>query len=258
MNKKSIYVVGDRFAHFGALNGATTVSHLAASFDGEAFASAPARFAIGQGVSESWLQYLRSRALALGLEVEFVEVPPLSTRTGRSFAHKHRRHNILITDPQERAPLQYLSYLVIDDECELMTDHTTGHHLQGMLLIEAARQSFLAATERFLLESKEKHYFVINDLSATYYKFAFPITTEVEVVVSDVDRSRTDRLLATANVRFMQQGECVASVRFAYTAMLESKLQKREAEMAVQALQHELSASREYLRAVAHTEAVTT
>lgn len=206
--------------------------------------SAPARLVVGQGVSESWLQYLRAQVLEMGRDVEFVEATPISGRTGRNFAHKHRRHNILITDPKQCAPLQYLSRLVIDDECELMTDHMTGHHLQGMLLIEAARQSFLAVTERFLLENKEKHYFVINDLDVTFHKFAFPISTEIEIDVSDVDRSRPDRLPATATIRFLQQGECVTVVRFAYTAIVESKLQKREAEMAMQALHHELSVCR--------------
>jgi|ERR1035437_248861 hypothetical protein len=248
MHMKSILVVGDRFAHFGALNGATTVSALAASFDGMASNSAPARFTIGQGVSESWLQHLRARAIEKGLEVEFVDATSRCGRTGRNFAHKHLRQNILITDPQECAPLRYFSHLVIDDECELMIDHTTGHHLQGMLLIEAARQSFLAATERYLLESKEKHYFVINDLDVTFHKFAFPISTEIEIDVSGVDRSRPDRLSATASIRFMQQGECVAAVRFAYTAVLETKLQKREAEMAEQALRYALTGSFHQMR----------
>jgi hypothetical protein len=250
MNKKSMVVVGDRFAHFGSLEGATTVSNLAARFDGAASEAEPTRFVVGQGVSESWSQYLRARAMEKGMEAEFVTATPLSGRTGRNFAHKHRRHNILITDPKECAPLQYLSRLVIDDECELMTDHTTGHHLQGMLLIEAARQSFLAVTERFLLESKEKHYFVINDLQVKFNKFAFPISTDIEIDVSDVNRSRQDRLSARATVRFIQQGECVTVVSFAYTAMLESTLQKREAEMAIQALQHELTVGCSQVRLV--------
>lgn len=242
----SALVVGDRFSQFGALEGAITVSRIAAMLDGQAPASQiPNRLLIGQGVSDSWREYLRNRAAARGLPIEFVEVPGLGMRTGRNFAHKHRRHNILITDPHQVALQRYHCHLVVDDECELMSDHTTGCHLQGMLLIEAARQSFLAVTEWFLIDGTQKHYFVINRLDITYHRFAFPVSTEIDITLADLDRSRADRIAANAVIRFLQHGECVAEVKVSYTAILEQRLLQREEEMARGALQQGLALPRD-------------
>lgn len=230
---QSVLIVGDRFAEFGALNGAITVSRFAAMLDGNALnTDIPERLIVGQGVSECWRAYLRERVKTRGLQVELAEEPGAGPRTGRRFAHKHRRHNILITDPIQLGVQHYHCHLIVDDECELMADHTTGCHLQGMLLIEAARQSFLAVTERFVLDAEEKFYFVINKLDVTYHRFTFPVSTEIDIRLRDLDHSRADRVSAHATMRFLQQGECVAEVQAAYTAIQEGHLLQREAQMA--------------------------
>jgi hypothetical protein len=126
-----------------------------------------------------------------------------------------------------------------------MSDHTTGCHLQGMLLIEAARQSFLAVTEWFLLDANQKYYFVINRLDVTYHRFAFPVGTEIDIALRNVDSSRGDRVAAEATIRFLQHGECVAEVQVAYTAILEDRLLQREAQMAQGALLQSLSAPKD-------------
>ena len=240
---RSMLVVGDRFSQFGALDGAVTVSRIAAMLDGQASTSEiPERLLIGQGVSECWRAYLRNRAEARGLQLEFVDAPGTALRTGRHFAHKHRRHNILITDPTQVGVQRYHCHLVVDDECEVMSDHTTGCHLQGMLLIEAARQSFLAVTEWFLLDAQQKYYFVINRLDITYHRFAFPVGTEIDIALRDVDHSRADRVAAEATIRFLQHGECVAEVQVAYTAIQEGRLLQREEQMAQTVLLQSLAA----------------
>jgi hypothetical protein len=245
-NVRSLLVVGDRFSQFGALDGAVTVSRLASMLDGQAPAcEIPSRLLVGQGVSESWRAYLRERAVARGLALELVDIPGQALRTGRHFAHKHRRHNILITDPSQVGVQRYHCHLVVDDECEVMSDHTTGCHLQGMLLIEAARQSFLAVTEWFLLDANQKYYFVINRLDVTYHRFAFPVGTEIDIALRNVDSSRGDRVAAEATIRFLQHGECVAEVQVAYTAILEDRLLQREAQMAQGALLQSLSAPKD-------------
>lgn len=241
---QSVLIVGDRFAEFGALNGAITVSRFAAMLDGTAKnADIPERLIVGQGVSECWRAYLRDRAGARGLQVELADEPGSGRRTGRRFAHKHRRHNILITDPSQVGVQRYHCHLVVDDECEVMSDHTTGCHLQGMLLIEAARQSFLAVTELFLLDAENKFYFVINKLDVTYHRFTFPVSTEIDITLRDVDHSRADRVSAQATMRFLQNSECVAEVQATYTAIQEGRLLQREAQMAQAALTQSLAAA---------------
>lgn len=235
-------VVGDKFSDFGSLDGAVTVSQFAALLDGETANTAiPPRLLVGQGVSEDWRSYLRERAEARGLQLDLIEAPGTGRRTGRRFAHKHRRHNILISDPVQVGMQRYHCHLVVDDECEVMSDHTTGCHLQGMLLIEAARQSFLAVTEWFLLDADRKYYFVINKLDVTYHRFTFPVSTELDITLADVDRSRGDRVAARATIRFIQHGECVAEVETAYTAIQEDRLLQKESQMAQAAILQSLT-----------------
>ena len=67
MNKKTV-VVGDQFAEFATLEGAITVSKLANLFDGLTQDIAiPEAIMFGQGVSDSWLAYLKNRAQSRGL-----------------------------------------------------------------------------------------------------------------------------------------------------------------------------------------------
>lgn len=239
--KNTVFMVGDKFSNFGALDGAMTVSRLISLFDGDApEQELPARIIVGQGVSEGWLNYLKRRAEARDFPVEFVENKPISMRTGRRFSHKWQRNNVLITDPDIIGPNHYRMVLSIDDDCEIMSDHTTGYHIQGMVLTEAARQAFLAVTEWFLLPSDAKYYFVINTFNVSYMRFAFPVHIDVDLLLSEIDRSRDDRLAAKVLIRFRQQGETVCEAEIEYTAILEQRLSGKEKQMAEMALQQAL------------------
>jgi hypothetical protein len=242
MKNQLVLLVGDNFANFGNQIGATTVSKLASMLERPNKDMAiPSRILIGQGVSESWLYYLKARAEAQSLEIEFLGERTVNERTGRGFAHKHQRKNILITDPVQRGINNYECHLAVDDDCEIMSDHTTGHHVQGMLLLEAARQTFLAVTEWFLVENTEKYYFVINRMDITYLQFAFPLPTSVIFNVTDLNRSRVDRLSVKGTIKFMQSGACVCEVQVDYSAMLHNRLEIREAQLASEALKQALA-----------------
>ncbi len=242
MSNLSIILVGDKFGHFGAQEGAVTVSRLASLLDcpreGKVL---PSRVLVGQGVSEAWLTYLKARAEARSLDIEFIGERPVNERTGRRFAHKHQRKNILVTDPVQNGINRYECHLTVDDDCEVMSDHTTGHHIQGMLLVEAARQTFLAATEWYLLDSGDPYYFVINRMDVNYRQFAFPVATTITFDITELDRSRVDRVSVKATIKFMQLGNCVSEVMVDYTAIQQARLEQREAQMAQDVLQRALA-----------------
>jgi A-factor biosynthesis hotdog domain len=244
MSNPSIILVGDKFKQFGAQEGAVTVSCLANLLDRpDAGKALPSRILVGQGVSEAWLSYLKARAEARNLDIEFIGERPVNERTGRRFAHKHQRKNILVTDPVQSGINRYECHLTVDDDCEIMSDHTTGHHIQGMLLVEAARQAFLAVTEWYLLENNAAHYFVINRMDVNYRQFAFPVATTITFDITEMDRSRPDRVSVKALVKFMQLGACVSEVLVDYSAIQQVRLEKREAQMAQDVLQRALAAA---------------
>ncbi|OIQ88635.1 A-factor biosynthesis hotdog domain protein [mine drainage metagenome] len=237
----TVLLVGDRFERFGALDGAITVSDLANLLDGKATGETiPRHISLGQGVSESWWLYIKNRALARGLGIIFSGIELLHQRSGRRICHKSQRRNVLITDPEPVDENCYRLLLSIDDECEIMSDHVTGHHIQGMVLIEAARQSFIATTELFLLPKAERYYFVINKLDTSFLKFAFPVATEIYCLVKDLDLSRDDRIKAKAQISFTQGEENICKVDVEYTAILENKLSGKELQLATACLEREL------------------
>jgi hypothetical protein len=246
-----VVVVGDKFSAFGALQGATPVSQLAASFDRAASNDElPNRVIIGQGVSESWLAYLEARATERGASVVFIGERRVSDRAGKHLSHKHQRRNVLITRPERTGSGLFVMQLSIDDDCEIMSDHVTGHHIQGMVLIEAARQAFLAVTERFLLDGAQARYFVIDHFNVAFRKFVFPVRTDIEFELSESDDSRTDRLRAAAVIRFTHCGELACVVDVSYTAIDDQRLRPKEEQMALSALQHALHSGREEAAAV--------
>lgn len=237
MNPATVLVVGDEFAEFAELNGAISASAFAHQLDGASLGEElPRHVLVGQGVSEGWLQYLRQRVADRCLDIEFHNTRQVEQRTGRRFAHKRSRKNILITDPVQAGPNHFHCLLAIDDDCEIMSDHTTGCHLQGMLLIEAARQTFLAVTERYLLDNSVPHCFVINGMDVSYRKFAFPIATDIRFDIAELDRSRQDRLSVKAVVSVLQAGDCVCEVSVDYSAVQRERLMLRERQMAQQVL----------------------
>ncbi|ETS33145.1 A-factor biosynthesis repeat protein [Photorhabdus khanii NC19] len=73
--------------------------------------------------------------------------------------------------------------LLIDERCELMADHQTGQHIQGMILIEACRQTFIAVTEEFYMSDKVgQSYYVImaNEITKAILQTQYISTQAVE------------------------------------------------------------------------------
>lgn len=139
-SSSEIIVVGNKFHNFTNIQGAMTVSEFSGlveeGFNGKV---APTKIIFGQGVSDSWVVHLKSKLDLLDIKIEVAGDKSILARTSGRLSHKVKRHNILISDPLISGSQKYVMNLCIDDECELMADHTTGSHIQGMILIEAAR-----------------------------------------------------------------------------------------------------------------------
>jgi hypothetical protein len=237
----NIIIVGNKFHNFTNIEGAMTVSEFADLVDtGFNSTVVPTKIIFGQGVSDSWVVYIKSKLNLLDYKIEVVGDKSILTRTSGRLSHKVKRHNILISDPLISGSQKYVMNLCIDDECELMADHTTGSHIQGMILIEAARQAFLAVSESYMMPSKNKYYFVIDKFNISFKKFAFPVPTEISFEVSNLKSSGEDKLSVCADINFIQNDNVICSVDVSYTALLDSRLSKKEREMAVKSLEYTL------------------
>ena len=100
-----------------------------------------------------------------------------NNRDHQRLVHKRKKENILITSPEKRDEDSYCARLILQDASELLCDHQTGQHIQGMVLIEAARQTIIATSEKFLLAeagvAMDEKYFA--ELAAgSFFQLCFP------------------------------------------------------------------------------------
>jgi hypothetical protein len=127
--------------------------------------------------------------------------------------------------------------VLIDENCEMMRDHQTGLHIQGMLLVEAARQAYLATMEKFYIEnSTEKNYFIFNKLNVGYNKFSFPLPSSIRLTNQKVDFSNAKRQHTITQIELIQCNEVSATVFMDVTIMPGTRVSTMESRFANQSL----------------------
>lgn len=241
MKNQIIFVVGDKFFQFSHGKNVLTVSQLRGlltvsgmlMFDHNLIEIHP-----GQGLSDEDLLGILSMAADCPHADRFdlSALERMSRRAPASHSHKRKSENTLISMPRQIAEREFLLDLLIDENCELMRDHQTGQHLQGMILLEAARQSFLAVTEAFFLPADAtKFYFVINEMVARYQRFAFPLPAVIRYRLREHDGANPLRQRFLADISVEQCGDCVASFVTDFTTFEDARISAREAKLAAEA-----------------------
>src|SRR5690625_2275198 len=64
----------------------------------------------------------------------------LPQRASSALSHKHNPKNTLVSMPRQVTADTFELHLMIDEDCELMNDHLSGQHVQGMVLIERSEE----------------------------------------------------------------------------------------------------------------------
>ncbi|MGE5505034.1 MAG: AfsA-related hotdog domain-containing protein [Actinomycetota bacterium] len=200
----------------------------------------------GQGLGDDdvaeLLALAERSAAASHFDLEALRTMP--RRAGRSRSHKHRPENTLISEPRRLGETTFELDLLIDEDCELMGDHQTGQHLQGMLLLEAARQSFLAVSEAFFLPQDTRFYFVINEMTSRYNRFAFPLDARIRYTVREHEAKNALRQRFVVDIAVEQCGHDAASFVCDFTCFEDDRISRREEGLAHQALEAHLAAAR--------------
>ncbi|MDH2391184.1 AfsA-related hotdog domain-containing protein [Streptomyces sp. HNM0663] len=219
----ALFLVGDVFAEFAHHDGVLTVSQLAREVRNGTFpgGAGEVRVTLGQGVSAFDVQYVRDTLDRRGLADRVViDDRALHARAGREIAHKHRAENVLISRPRPTGPGRFESDLLVDAGNEVMSDHLTGQHMQGMLAMEAGRQMFIAVAEQHYLprEAIGSSYFVIDTFATRYRNFLFPLPATVRChVVSHRSPHRT-RMAFHCELAVLQGGSQTAEMEVRFTA----------------------------------------
>jgi hypothetical protein len=247
-----LIVIGDRFVGFAQDVNILTVSqaraYLARFRQQEDSSTLTVRF--GQGVSEYEYQLLVEDVERLGLRGQvFFEWVPVSLASRRE-VHKHNQSNVLIADLRE-SDNSYQATLRLHNDNELLLDHQTGLHVQGMVVTEAARQMFLATAERYLVPPSNgpEYYYVIEKMTTTYENFLFPLSSVIILTVRSCRANGTSRISVRTDIEIMQAGRRCALVEVAFTAYAPAVIGGKEAQRAASAIGFERQPERELANA---------
>jgi hypothetical protein len=193
-----VLIVGNKFVEFSNKNEMVmTIDEFKQALFSRSI-SGDLRVIIGQGVELNDLMTTEHLILSyqkLGYSVKIEEAEKVHDQIDHSHqrsVHKHGRQNVLISKPERVTDTLYTAWLSIQDENELLLDHMTGQHIQGMVLTESARQMMLSVTENFYLEKEERgnRYFVLNRVNSEYINFTFPLDVRIDFVIQSLRKKQ--------------------------------------------------------------------
>ena len=140
--------ISDKFVGFAENAAVLTYSQLVAALQDTSFGSS--RLVGLYSVKAS------SGTLLPGLLAQIGAVTPRSIIEGcaatvapasQSLVHKKLDFNVLVSAPIQIGADEFSFALLIDERCAEISDHVTGQHVPGMLVLEAARQAMTVSLE---------------------------------------------------------------------------------------------------------------
>ncbi|MFI0976398.1 AfsA-related hotdog domain-containing protein [Streptomyces sp. NPDC021093] len=242
-----LYLVGDRFASLAANEGVMTAGGFLAELRTGRYSAPECRLVLlngqGMGVYE-WAHI--SRQIALLDAADRISVPDqLPTPAQRGEAHKHREENVLVAGVRQVDSLHYRADLRLHDNNELLLDHTTGQHVQGMVIIEACRQMFLAVTERFYASAwpQRRYYYVIKSFDTQFENFLFPLDAVIDYEITGSHTEDPGKLAFSTDIRVSQAGRQAALCRVEFTAFEHQLIAEKEGRRASRTVRELLASS---------------
>lgn len=241
---KSIFVVGDKFREFAKHDCVLTLAQFEQLSRTMALGRVLSDAVVvpGQGLSESQVLQVKQMAMQAQDGVPGVErlrgLSQRPVRASRLLTHKRRIENAIISTPVRLGPDSFEAELLLDERSELMGDHQTGQHIQGMVLIEAARQMFLAVTEEFFIgcDDNSGYYFVIDNMEVAFQRFVFPVGASLRYEILDKRVDNRARMHFKVAIEVGQAGKRATRIGFEFTAFLASRIEVKETEQAARVL----------------------
>lgn len=165
------------------------------------------------------------------------------TKATREQTHKHEPSNIVISQPLAHGDGTYRAQLLLDEACAEISDHLTGQHIPGMLVVEAARQMMLAVAENFFIlkEAKEDSRFVTDKLEISYDDFLLPTPVDIYYIPLTMRRAGVHNIKASCEIEFRQSSKVCAHVHFHFSVIKRDYLEFRENELAKKLVQEVLA-----------------
>jgi hypothetical protein len=234
MSQNLVILVGDRFEEFARNPKVMPVSaFLRSASRGEA---RPEDAIIGQGLSQDALAKIRV------LSQKRPAAPCIPEPADSALTHKRVQKNIMISVARAKTEKVFEADLFLDDSNEIMEDHQTGQHIQGLALIEAARQLWTAVTERFFLTPGLKRRFVIGSINSTFSSLVFPLPSKMTLDMIDV-RGNSMQQEFSVHIAIEQNGQQTTAIDARYWVIDERIAARQESLAARRAIDETLKSS---------------
>lgn len=215
-----VVLVGDRFEYFIAEGLGVGVAGFAEAvgrgdYDG---LPEPVQVILGQGLDAAAVAAAEAAVAARGLGGRLLLDPldlPVPVEMGA--VHKHDARNVLVADFEFDGQDTVSASVHLHNDNELVQDHQSGPHLQGMVLIEAARQMFLAVCElEYLRPWPDRRFsFLLTRVDTRFDRPVFPLPIRMEMAVHRADTEDLNRMWFDLETRFLQGGREAAATTVA-------------------------------------------
>lgn len=200
---------------------------------------------IGQGLNDQQINDIQDKIEQLDLSHRFHLTGALShaSRANSGLTHKINSHNSMISEPYKLSSSEYKSYLLIDEACAEMSDHITGQHIQGMVLIEASRQMVNSVSEKYLISDKNtaRKGFVLNSISSTFFEYVFPMEVELIFTLDKLRKGLDENFKAEASISVYQHEKVMMKINVIFSVMDKKTLLNIESKMAELSVEKALS-----------------
>lgn len=246
MLNQALLVVSDKFSNFAIRKDIITISTLHNLLaENSIFLTKEKKitFIPGQGLNKETINFalekMKKHRNFINFDLTVWSIA--SEKASSAITHKHKEENILISDPLIVSKNEFLMDILIDDNCELMRDHQTGLHIQGILLLEASRQSYIAIYEKYLSKNTEKKpYFIFNNMKVEYNKFAFPIPAKIRAKIVDEKTNKNENKIVM-HIDVIQCNSVSANLSLEMSIVDNTLISKIESKMARNAINEHMS-----------------
>lgn len=237
-NRQIKYIVTDKYQEFSSHDEIITISELIDTLsDMEKGITEDIIYISGQGLSKSHCSMIRDLINNNKHNNKITFIESNKNIVDKKHVHKHKPENVLISAPLKSDLDTFTSMLHIDDNCAETSDHITGQHIQGMVLMEAARQMFIGVTEIYYKTNTDiNYYYIFNEIETSFNSFTFPIPVNIIYKVIEHRTSSSGNMEFKVSIEFFQNEKLVTTTNISFSACRLDIAQKLESKTAKKAL----------------------
>jgi hypothetical protein len=166
---RKLCIVGDRFSGLAQQEDVSTIGDFIGKLADGALDNLNEHLLLvgGQGLGDYEWEHLAETVSRRGLADRISLQAGAIDLASRDEAHKHRENKVLVDGLIRHDDRHFHADLRVHNDNELLLDHQTGQHMQGMVVVEASRQMFLAVTERYFASTWPRRKFVRPQVCAS-------------------------------------------------------------------------------------------